>query len=387
MEKNKDWTEHIARKLRTGSDKAPDRIWDAIQRDMAAKPKPRRGRIIRRWIAYTSGIAALVALVLTITTSLHKKTYITPEISETKHIIAAERNIIPHRIAEESVKIHNYRNKKEAADDNIITAPLTCNDEATVIDTVSNGTDKNNIVNDTAGEVGKKQETKTESNSIEQPYNFEEAAGRYHKVSKSNSRWSVGLSGSALAMTSNNNSANKMFNIPSHNLEPTEGDLTERPGNSYYKYEHFQPISIGLSATFGIGHGLQIGTGINYTLLHSRAIAAMDNRNIDQKLHMIGIPVSLTWSFINWGKFSSYVGVEAMGEKCVYAKFGDKKVDEKELQFSMGAVVGAQYRILPNFAVYVEPKLTHYFTDTELRTIRTDKNVIFNLQLGFRLAY
>ena len=384
-EKNKDWTQHIAGKLRTGSDKVPDRVWDAIQRDINNTPRS-SNKTVRKWIAYTSGIAALVALILTFTLTLLNKTGVTDDIAVSGHTIAEITDRVSCRKTEEFIKYNKTVKEKHITKNNFIADKHICNNEKVItnadtdISVENTGTDTIEI-----SENIRDNQIERNINDIERQY--EPEINLYKKTRNSQSKWSVGLSGSAIAMGSNNNSSKKMFGIPSQTLEPEEGELTTKPSAIYYKYEHFQPISVGVSATLSIGHGLQLGAGVNYTLLHSRATAVIDNSIKDQNLHMIGVPVSLTWSFINRERFSSYIGIEAMGEKCVSANFGDKKVEEKEFQFSIGGLVGVQYRILPNFAVYAEPKLNHYFTNTNLRTIRTDKNVIFNIQFGLRLAY
>lgn len=384
-EKNKDWTQQIAEKLRTGSDKVPSRVWDTIQRDINKTPRS-SNKTVRRWITYTSGIAALVALILTLYPLLDKKADITPGITIPHPPVAEIADNVSCRKTKEFTKYIKPVSEKHITKNNFIAARTVGDSKATIAcsdTTVS----ENNAEHDTIVVSENIRSYQTERNINGKEYAYEQEINHYGKTKNHNDNWSIGLSGSALAMASNNNSSKKLFSIPSQSLEQDGGSLTTKPSDTYYKYEHFQPISVGVSATLSIGHGLQLGTGINYTLLHSRATMAIDNSTKDQKLHMIGIPVSLTWSFINKEKFSSYIGIEAMGEKCVSASFGDKKVDEKGLQFSIGGLVGIQYRILPNFAVYAEPKLNHYFTKTDLRTIRTDKNVIFNIQFGLRFTY
>lgn len=387
VEKNKDWTKHIGDKLRNGSEKAPDRVWDAIQRDM---PKTCRSSniIIRRWVACTSGIAALLAIVFTVTTFLNNKIDTIPDVTVAKHHIAAVTDSVPEQKTDVLIKAAVPAKATNITKDVFIADAHDLpsgNNKMIMTDTVTVLPDEN-IASDTIKAVEKTHDDEPLVNINDLNYAYDEIH-QYKKHDNNRDQWSVGLSGTAVAMASNSNSSQKMFNVPSQTLEPDGDGMSMRPTDTYYKYEHFRPISIGVSASLNIGHGLQVGAGINYTRLHSRAIAAIDNSTKDQNLHMIGIPVSLTWSFINLNRFSSYVGVEAMGEKCVSANFGDEKVDEKELQFSVGGLVGVQYRILSNFAIYAEPKLNHYFTHTNLRTIRTDKNVIFNIQFGLRLTY
>lgn len=63
-----------------------------------------------------------------------------------------------------------------------------------------------------------------------------------------------------------------------------------------------------------------------------------------------------------------YVGAGGMLEKCVSAKFGSKSVDEPKVQWSVAGAVGAQYRLGNYVGLYFEPEVSHYFTETTLRT-------------------
>ena len=109
--------------------------------------------------------------------------------------------------------------------------------------------------------------------------------------------------------------------------------------------------------------------------------------DISQKLHFIGVPLRLNWQFLETGRFSMYVGAGGMLEKCVSAKFGSKSVDEPKVQWSVAGAVGAQYRLGNYVGLYFEPEVSHYFTETTLRTSRTDSSLSLTLRLGVRLSF
>lgn len=76
-----------------------------------------------------------------------------------------------------------------------------------------------------------------------------------------------------------------------------------------------------------------------------------------------------------------------MGEKCVAARFGATGVEEPGVQWSVQGAVGVQWRLAGAAALYFEPEASYYFTDTRLRTSRSDAPLSLALRLGVRLAF
>ena len=154
-----------------------------------------------------------------------------------------------------------------------------------------------------------------------------------------------------------------------------------------YSFRHHQPLSFGLSVRKEFAYGLSLESGVNYTLLWSDVSMQSGGEDISQKLHFIGVPLRLNWQFLETGRFSMYVGAGGMLEKCVSAKFGSKSVDEPKVQWSVAGAVGAQYRLGNYVGLYFEPEVSHYFTETTLRTSRTDSSLSLTLRLGVRLSF
>ena len=111
------------------------------------------------------------------------------------------------------------------------------------------------------------------------------------------------------------------------------------------------------------------------------------SEEVSQTLHFVGVPLRLNWRFVERGAFSAYLGGGGMVEKCVAARLGSESFGEKALQWSLAAALGAQYRLGNHVALYFEPELSCYLTDTELRTSRTDASPTLTLRLGMRFAF
>lgn len=154
-----------------------------------------------------------------------------------------------------------------------------------------------------------------------------------------------------------------------------------------YSYRHHQPLSFGLSVRKEFAHGLSLESGVNYTLLWSDASLKSSDDDISQKLHFIGVPLRMNWQFLEAKRFSLYIGAGGMVEKCVAAKFGSKSIDEPGVQWSVLGAAGAQYDLGNRVGLYFEPEVSYYFTETELRTSRTESPLSLTLRLGVRLSF
>lgn len=152
-------------------------------------------------------------------------------------------------------------------------------------------------------------------------------------------------------------------------------------------FRHHQPLSFALTFRKEFAYGLSLESGINYTLLRSDVRALYADKETDQTLHFVGIPVRVNWQFLERGRFSLYLGAGGMAEKCVSAKFGSKSVSEPGMQWSLIGAAGAQYRLGGMVGLYFEPEAAYYLTETRLQTARTDNPLSLTLRLGVRLQF
>lgn len=152
-------------------------------------------------------------------------------------------------------------------------------------------------------------------------------------------------------------------------------------------FRHHQPLSFGLSVRKEFAHGFSLESGVNYTFLHSDVSLFSGSEKIAQKLHFIGVPLRVNWEFYERGRFSLYIGAGGMLEKCVSARFDGKTFKEPKVQWSVLGAAGAQYRLGGTVGLYFEPEVSYYFTDTELRTVRTDSPLTLTLRMGVRLSF
>lgn len=170
-------------------------------------------------------------------------------------------------------------------------------------------------------------------------------------------------------------------------LMENDGAASIRNAYKEYSYDHKQPLSFGVLFRKEFKYGLSLESGLTYTLLRSDVTVPGSLRDVRQSLHFVGIPLRMNWEFLRVGGFSLYAGVGGAAEKCVSARFGGEKIKERKVQWSLSGVVGAQYRLGKTVGIYFEPEVSHYLTETMLRTSYTDSAVSLNLQLGLRFNY
>lgn len=166
------------------------------------------------------------------------------------------------------------------------------------------------------------------------------------------------------------------------------------------EYKHRLPVRVGLNVAYRLTDRLSVESGVSYTRLSSdMKDGTKDNYSSgSQKLDYIGVPLNVKYSAFAYRPLSLYASAGLLTEKCVsgkatheYVISGEKKKRETEdvaakpWQLSVNAALGAQFDVLRNVGVYVEPGVSYYFDDrSQLSTIYKEKPLNFNLNLGVR---
>ena len=166
------------------------------------------------------------------------------------------------------------------------------------------------------------------------------------------------------------------------------------------EYKHRLPVRVGLNVAYRLTDRLSVESGVSYTRLSSdMKDGTKDNYSSgSQKLDYIGVPLNVKYRAFAYHRLSLYASAGLLTEKCVsgkatheYVISGEKKKHETEdvaakpWQLSVNAALGAQFDVLRNVGVYVEPGVSYYFDDrSPLSTIYKEKPLNFNLNLGVR---
>lgn len=166
------------------------------------------------------------------------------------------------------------------------------------------------------------------------------------------------------------------------------------------EYKHRLPVRVGLNVAYRLTDRLSVESGVSYTRLSSDMKDGTKNNysSSSQKLDYIGVPLNVKYRAFGYRRLSVYASAGLLTEKCVsgkttheYVISGEKKKHEAEdvaakpWQLSVNAALGAQFDVLRNVGVYVEPGVSYYFDDrSQLSTIYKEKPLNFNLNLGVR---
>lgn len=158
------------------------------------------------------------------------------------------------------------------------------------------------------------------------------------------------------------------------------------------RQKHYLPIAIGLSVSYPLSTKWSLSSGIIYTRLHSDFASIINGSTISQEqiLHYLGIPLNAQYQLFHRGGLNIYLSAGAEADyniKTYLASEGvTQHLNRDRLQFSVQGGVGLQYNILPQFGLYAEPGVKHYFDNgSRLRNYFKDQPTSFNLQLGLRL--
>ena len=166
------------------------------------------------------------------------------------------------------------------------------------------------------------------------------------------------------------------------------------------EYKHRLPVRVGINVAYRLTDRLSVESGVSYTRLSSDMKDGTKNNysSSSQKLDYIGVPLNVKYRAFGYRRLSVYASAGLLTEKCVsgkttheYVISGEKKKHEAEdvaakpWQLSVNAALGAQFDVLRNVGVYVEPGVSYYFDDrSTLSTIYKEKPLNFNLNLGVR---
>ena len=169
-------------------------------------------------------------------------------------------------------------------------------------------------------------------------------------------------------------------------------------------YTHKMPVKLGLTARYAFTNLLGIESGLTYSLLQSDIKRGSESTtgawsSSDQTLHYLGVPLNLTFNFLNSRYVDVYASAGGMMEFGVKGSIKttdhihnsmtsthQNAITPKVLLWSVNATAGVQVNVLPSLGIYVEPGMSHHFkNDRQPRSSYTDRPT--NFALGFGLRY
>lgn len=171
------------------------------------------------------------------------------------------------------------------------------------------------------------------------------------------------------------------------------------------RYEHKRPITLQILLSRQLSKRLSLETGLSYTRLNSTITTGSTEAYIqeEQRLHYLGIPLSLGLVWYSKAHLSLYSSAGLMLELPISAKNDISHVSRADMdvttfrksasldvpcQWSTSLGVGLQYDFTPHIGVYLEPSLQYFFHDgSDIKSYRTEHPLQVTLPLGIRFHW
>lgn len=396
---------------------SPDN-WEAIEKRL---PHPSIQPAQRKW--YYWAAAAVTAIAIVSSGLLWKET------NEQTKVFDQEQQLVyenPHDSVAVPQGQDNAKDagKKELIAKLIVKQPATNGPAASAkrmeSQPVLKEEEKPEICDDTndeaASESGKQEQTafsfsthQVASPQIHEEKGDKEAAPEKTEVHRKR-KWGVGMGVGNLSTASNSGG----FFRPSYSDAQAYGTSSLLRGNATYltsvpvqepkkqNVKHKPPLTFGVSASYKLGEKWSLQSGLLYSYMASEwDTNEKVNTENKQKLHFIGVPVSVAYKLAEWKRIQFYVsagakveiGVGGQIRTDIYSSSNEKlktlteKKRMKEPYFSVNGHIGASYPLLRFLSAYAEVGTDYYFDNgSDIETFHSDKPLNIGLQIGLRFG-
>lgn len=218
-------------------------------------------------------------------------------------------------------------------------------------------------------------------------------------------KWGFGVGAGSLSVGSDqvlpqyvtNTYALRSENLMSMNAAGT--NMVEAPKTDI---QHKAPLGFGLSVSRYLSDRFSLQTGLNYSYLRSEwSTNGTYHLETDQRLHFIGLPLSIAYRIAEWNRFTVYASAGGMMEINVAGKqqmrlYSDQiailkqteHVRMKEPLWSVNGKVGISYPLIRFVNAFAEAGACYYFDNhSSIETIHSEKPFSLSMNLGFRLGF
>lgn len=147
-------------------------------------------------------------------------------------------------------------------------------------------------------------------------------------------------------------------------------------GTSLPKGDFHAPLTGELTLERQLSKRLSLEAGLQYNYLSVSGVGNDD-------LHTLAVPVKLNILLASSSKVDLYATVGGAAEKTLNKGFG-----EDPIRLSALAGLGVCYKMNDRFALFAEPSVSHHFdTDSNVRSLRSERATNMNLLCGVRMNY
>ena len=420
-----DWKDTIRDKMSGYTETEPEGLLQNIMKELDPPPATLKQnvsgkKLFIRLAGIGSAVAASIALLATLRHSAPSdsedsiisvvQTDTNGQIAE----VAAKHGVYKEAAHEAPVYYKTYENTQATAKKETVVKNNDPEESPAISEEVTQTENKRNTAKNTSTYTDKSSTRKHTSQNIKEEWtnDFPDDETVYKKDKKlsteifySNLAGSASKAGGYSTMRQIGGSA---FNgIPDRKFisaTPGEGTMLLTSGeHSNTSVRHRQPVRIGASFRYNFTKCWSIETGLVYSFLSSRMETneSQYKSTTEQKLHYIGIPVKINWSFLNRQHFSLYLNAGGMMEKCIggnaateYILNGNRisstkdNISIKPIQWSVNAAAGVQWNISNHIGIYAEPGISYHFDDgSPISTAYKERPLNFNIEIGLRFSF
>lgn len=384
----------LSEKLYHAEMELPDGDWDVLAQKMATEKRKKRFAVAWWWTAVAACVVVTFLAVnfvdnntktqnVTANTESQKIEQEPPVTTE--NLVAKTETTQPKRTASKTTnKKQQTSTSKAQSAEKVIVEPKESKEEAVRV------AEKVEETKETVAQPTEKKEsekTLLAQNSIT-PEEAEQLLNTTKTTVASNdfARWSVSLASATTLLTS---TPRKMVN---------DGRMmAPKPGA--YTAQHDFPVTFGVQVGVAIIPRLDIQTGLSYTFLRSKFDYYNKNEIKNQQCHYLGIPLMLSYRFVDRSIVKCYASAGGMLEKGLVQDvetLEDGLLTNKEknsiagVQWSIAANVGVSISLYKGLNLYVEPGCSWYIPNSKTpqpETKRTELPINFNLAMGLRFNF
>ena len=154
------------------------------------------------------------------------------------------------------------------------------------------------------------------------------------------------------------------------------------------KYNHDDPITLGINFRYDLGSNLYITSGVDYSFCKSTARFEFDDKH-DQKVGFISVPVRLDWAPVKTKHFQIYLGAGGRIRKSIHATFDGEKLTDKRFYPSLIAACGIKYNFIRSIGIFLEPEYSYTFLpeSPSIITYYTESSKALSFRLGLSFSF
>ncbi len=378
----KDWTEIVGKALREEEKALPSGEWETI-RDAMRRSSRRRAAI------WTCGVGAAVvaaAVVLSVLLPVNP-----PAPSPNPNIVTVTEKVMDDTKSTSQQETETDLIAQTLPDEKTNNDRHPIESEETAMDKTTSSQSGSAVQESSKNESAKDETTSAQANVGE--VKTEEKAAKDDEESVKEPEDNVPKSTLYQEYAEQRRDKRKMsVSIWESDLLTPAGKSDTKAGSPIQihdaKYNHDDPITVGINFRYDLGSNLYITSGVDYSFCKSTARFEFDDKH-DQKVGFISVPVRLDWAPVKTKHFQIYLGAGGRIRKSIHATFDGEKLTDKRFYPSLIAACGIQYNFIRSIGIFLEPEYSYTFLpeSPSVITYYTESSKALSFRLGLSFSF